>query len=81
MPKTRRKIIMIDAEKCDGCGACVAACAEGAIEIEGGKARLLTESYCDGFGFCLPECPKGAITLEDTPSGQQGGGHAADRRP
>ena len=59
-----RKIIHIDEEKCNGCGACAAACHEGAIEMVNGKARLTRESFCDGFGDCLPNCPTGAITFE-----------------
>ncbi|MDI6873901.1 ATP-binding protein [Candidatus Solincola sp.] len=58
-----RKIVHIDGEKCDGCGLCVDACAEGAIAIIDGKARLVSESYCDGLGACLGECPQGAITI------------------
>ena len=60
-----RKIIKIDEEKCDGCGVCIPACAEGALQIVDGKARLVKESYCDGLGACLNECPQGAITLEE----------------
>lgn len=60
-----RKIIKIDKEKCNGCGACAAACHEGAIEIIDGKAVLTREDYCDGLGDCLPECPAGAITFEE----------------
>lgn len=60
-----RKIIKIDAEKCNGCGACATACHEGAIEMAGGKARLAREDYCDGLGDCLPECPCGAISFEE----------------
>jgi NAD-dependent dihydropyrimidine dehydrogenase PreA subunit len=63
--KTIRKIISIDEEKCDGCGACVPACAEGAIQIIDGKARLISEQYCDGLGACLGECPQGAISIEE----------------
>ena len=59
-----RKIIKIDKEKCNGCGACAAACHEGAIEMVNGKATLERESYCDGLGDCLPECPTGAISFE-----------------
>lgn len=59
-----RKIIKIDEEKCNGCGACAAACHEGAIEMIGGKAKLTREDYCDGLGDCLPACPTGAITFE-----------------
>ena len=58
-----RKIIEIDEEKCDGCGQCVTACAEGAIEIRDGKARLVAETYCDGLGACLGECPQDAIRV------------------
>ena len=60
-----RKIIRIDEEKCNGCGACVQACHEGAIGMVGGKAKLLREDYCDGLGDCLPACPAGAITFEE----------------
>jgi len=61
----RREIVRIDEEKCDGCGACVPACAEGALQIIDGKARLVSEVYCDGLGACLGECPRGAITIEE----------------
>ena len=59
-----RKIIKIDEEKCNGCGACAAACHEGAIEMINGKAKLTREDYCDGLGDCLPACPTNAITFE-----------------
>ena len=58
-----RKIIHIDQDKCNGCGACAAACHEGAIGMVDGKARLLRDDYCDGLGDCLPACPTGAITF------------------
>ena len=58
-----RKIIHIDQEKCNGCGACAEACHEGAIGMVDGKARLLRDDYCDGLGDCLPACPTGAITF------------------
>jgi len=60
-----RKIIRIDEEKCNGCGACAAACHEGAIEMINGKAKLTREDYCDGLGDCLPACPVDAITFEE----------------
>ena len=60
-----RKIIRIDEEKCTGCGLCVTACHEGAIDIVDGKAKLVRENFCDGFGDCLPNCPTGAITFEE----------------
>ncbi len=61
----KRKIIKIDEAKCNGCGACAAACHEGAIEMIDGKARLTREDYCDGLGDCLPACPTGAISFEE----------------
>lgn len=60
-----RKIIKIDEEKCNGCGACAAACHEGAIEMINGKAKLTREDYCDGLGDCLPACPVDAISFEE----------------
>ena len=61
--KIKRKIVQIDEERCNGCGQCVSACAEGAIEIVDGKARLVSENYCDGLAACLGECPEGAISI------------------
>ena len=58
-----RRIIEIDEEKCNGCGACAAACHEGAIGMIDGKAKLLRDDYCDGLGDCLPTCPTGAISF------------------
>ena len=63
MKKMLRRIIQIDEEKCNGCGACAAACHEGAISMVDGKARLMRDDYCDGLGDCLPACPTGAITF------------------
>ena len=60
-----RRIIKIDENKCNGCGACASACHEGAIEMIDGVAKLTRESYCDGLGDCLPACPTGAITFEE----------------
>ena len=59
-----RNIVKIDEDKCNGCGECVPACAEGAIEIIDGKAKLVSEIYCDGLGACLGHCPQDAITIE-----------------
>ena len=61
--KIKRKIIRIDEEKCNGCGQCVPSCAEGAIRIMDGKARLVAEIYCDGLGACLGECPENALSV------------------
>ena len=58
-----RKIIQIDQDKCNGCGACAAACHEGAIAMVDGKAQLMRDDYCDGLGDCLPACPTGAISF------------------
>ncbi|MGF0033913.1 ATP-binding protein [Bariatricus sp. SGI.154] len=60
-----RTIIHIDEEKCNGCGACAAACHEGAIQMVDGKARLIRDDYCDGLGNCLPVCPTNAISFEE----------------
>lgn len=60
-----RKIIEIDEEKCTGCGQCVPACAEGAIEIVGGKAKVVRDMYCDGLGACIGHCPEGALTITE----------------
>ncbi|MFC1666512.1 ATP-binding protein [Candidatus Omnitrophota bacterium] len=61
----KRKIVKIDEGKCNGCGLCVPNCAEGALQIIDGKARLAKEIYCDGLGACLGHCPEGAITIEE----------------
>ena len=65
MTTALRKIVKIDEEKCNGCGACVPDCAEGALQIIDGKAKLISEIYCDGLGACLGRCPMGAITVEE----------------
>ena len=59
----KRRIIEIDQDKCNGCGACAAACHEGAIAMVNGKAKLMRDDYCDGLGDCLPACPTGAISF------------------
>jgi len=61
----KRQIIKIDEEKCDGCGLCVLECAEGAIEIIDGKARLVSDRYCDGLGACIDHCPQDALIIEE----------------
>ncbi|MFA6566648.1 MAG: 4Fe-4S binding protein [Victivallales bacterium] len=61
----KRNIVNIDEGKCNGCGLCVTACAEGAIQLVNGKAKLVSDIYCDGLGACLGECPQGAITIEE----------------
>lgn len=61
----KRKIVRIDEERCTGCGVCVPSCAEGAIKIIDGKARLVADNLCDGLGACLGDCPEDAITIEE----------------
>ena len=63
--KVVRKIIEIDEELCDGCGNCVPSCAEGALEIIDGKARVVADIYCDGLGACLGECPQDALKITE----------------
>ncbi|MEE8352985.1 MAG: 4Fe-4S binding protein [Dehalococcoidales bacterium] len=63
--KTIRKVVLIDEDKCDGCGVCIPSCAEGALQIINGKAKLISEKFCDGLGACLGECPQDAISVID----------------
>lgn len=65
MAKVKRQVIKIDEERCNGCGQCVPNCAEGAIQIIDGKARLVSDNYCDGLGACLGHCPMGALGFEE----------------
>ena len=65
MNMLKRKIVKIDEDKCTGCGLCIPNCAEGALQLIDGKARLVKEIYCDGLGACLGHCPEGAITIEE----------------
>lgn len=64
----KRKIITVDEEACNGCGECVTACAEGALQIVDGKAKLVKELFCDGFGDCIGDCPTGALKIEERES-------------
>ena len=63
--RTQRQVVKIDEEKCNGCGICIPSCAEGALQIIDGKARLISDKFCDGLGACLGECPQDAITVEE----------------
>lgn len=66
--KTTREIITIDEDLCNGCGECITACAEGALQLVDGKAKLVKEQFCDGFGDCIGECPTGALKIESVES-------------
>ena len=66
--KKMRQIIEIDEEKCTGCGQCILACAEGALALVNGKAKLVGEIYCDGIGACIGDCPEGALTIVERPA-------------
>ena len=77
----KRQIIHIDQEKCNGCGACAAACHEGAIAMVGGKATLMRDDYCDGMGDCLPHCPTGAIVGAGLSPAASAGGRALAMLP
>jgi MinD superfamily P-loop ATPase len=68
--KTKRNIIEIDEERCSGCSRCVTACAEGALQIVKGKAKLMSETFCDGLGACIGECPEGALMITERVSDQ-----------
>ena len=78
----KRKIVHIDEAKSNGCGLCVDACHEGALQMVNGKARLVSDIYCDGLGDCLPACPTGAITIEEREAApiRRRGGKKADGR-
>jgi MinD superfamily P-loop ATPase len=75
----KRNIVKIDEELCTGCGLCVTPCAEGAIELVDGKAKVLSDALCDGAGFCLAVCPTGALSVE-TREAPAFDAHAAEAR-
>ncbi|MGI5921323.1 MAG: ATP-binding protein [Syntrophomonadaceae bacterium] len=65
---TKRTIVKVDESLCNGCGACISPCAEGALELVNGKAKVIRDELCDGAGFCLGICPTGALSLEERES-------------
>jgi ferredoxin len=77
MEKSKRRIIEIDETLCDGCGLCIPSCAEGAIKLVDGKARLVSESLCDGLGACLGVCPKGALRIVEREARPFDGGNVS----
>jgi NAD-dependent dihydropyrimidine dehydrogenase PreA subunit len=81
METIERTIVRIDQELCNGCGLCVTPCAEGAIELIGGKARVIRDELCDGAGFCLAVCPTGALSVEtrDAVPFDQAAAHAREK--
>lgn len=70
-----KRIVVIDEDKCNGCGLCIPSCAEGALRIVNGKARLVSDGLCDGLGACLGACPQGAIMITERPAGKFGENH------
>jgi MinD superfamily P-loop ATPase len=79
MATVTRSIVHIDEELCTGCGLCVLPCAEGAIELVDGKAKVVKEELCDGAGFCLAVCPEGALTIEQREAPEFDDAAAADK--
>ena len=76
-----RRVIQIDEEKCNGCGACAKACHEGAIGMVNGKAKLMRDDYCDGLGDCLPACPTNAISFVEREADAYDENRSRRRRP
>ena len=77
----KRKIVNINEALCNGCGACIPKCVEGALQIVNGKAKIIKETYCDGLGACLGQCPQGAITITKREARRTSAGAAPTGRP